>query len=226
MRQVVFRSEWAAAGASTLLLIFSFPNFELYFLAWIALVPLLVVIARRPSPKSAFILGWATGSVFFYVSCYWLTYSMIHYGGLPALLAYLLLTPGALVVGVFPGLFALLIALAIRKWGHIAILLAPVFWAALEFIRLSVTGQLWNALGYSQAYHSTLIRPATWGGVYAVSFLIVAINAALAFVLVKRTSTALATALLIVALVTVVIAGSPRITTTGSVSPYLHVVAV
>jgi len=225
MQQVVFRSEWAAAGASTLLLIFSFPNFELYFLAWIALVPLLVAIARRPSPRSAFILGWATGSLFFYASCYWLTYSMIHYGGVPTILAYLLLIPGALVVGVFPGLFALLFALAIQKWGHIAILLAPVFWTALEFIRLSVTGQLWNALGYSQAYHPTLIRPATWGGVYAVSFLIVAINAAVVFVFVKRTSTALATAFLIVALVTVVIAGSPRITT-GSVSPYLHVVAV
>src|SRR5215217_5085695 len=225
MWQVVSRSEWAAAGASTLLLIFSFPNFELYFLAWIALVPLLVAIALRPSPKSAFILGWATGSVFFYVSCYWLTYSMIHYGGLPTLLAYLLLTPGALVVGVFPGIFALLFVLAIRKWGHITILLAPVFWTALEFIRLSVTGQLWNALGYSQAYHSTLIRPATWGGVYAVSFLIVAINSALVFLVVKRTSTALATALMIGAAVTVVIAGSPRIATTA-ITPYLNVVAV
>src|SRR5215216_3614816 len=118
MQQVVFRSEWAAAGASTLLLIFSFPNFELYFLAWIALVPLLVVIARRPSARSAFILGWATGTVFFYVSCYWLTYSMIHYGGLPAMLAYLLLIPGALVIGIFHGLFAFLVVRAIQKWGR------------------------------------------------------------------------------------------------------------
>jgi apolipoprotein N-acyltransferase len=228
MQQVVFRSEWAAAGASALLLIFSFPDFELYFLAWIALVPLLVAIVRRPSPRSAFILGWATGSVFFYASCYWLTYSMIHYGGLPTLLAYLLLIPGALVVGVFPGLFALLFALAIQKWGHIAILLAPIFWTALELIRLSVSGQLWNALGYSQAYHWMLIRPATWGGVYAVSFLIVTINSALVFVIVKRTGAALATALLIAAVVAVVIAISPRIGTSGhsSTVPYLNVVAI
>ena len=45
MRQVVSRAEWGAAGASTLLLIFSFPNFELYPLAWIALAPLLIAIA-------------------------------------------------------------------------------------------------------------------------------------------------------------------------------------
>src|SRR6185503_2743896 len=174
MEQGVFpsRVEWALAALTTGFLILSFPNFDSWVLAWIGLVPLLVVIARRPSPKRALILGWATGTVFFYVSCYWLTYSMIHYGGLPTVLAYLLLVPGALVVGVFPGVFGLFLALAVRKWGRYAVLLAPVFWPACEWVRLSVTGQLWNALGYSQAYHPTVIQAASWGGVYAVSFLV------------------------------------------------------
>src|SRR5215213_6448874 len=224
--QLPDRVEWAAAAATAILLILSFPDFELSLLAWVSLAPLMWAILRRPAPRSAFILGWATRTVFFYVSCYWLTYSMIHYGGLPTLLAYLLLLPAALIVGVFPGLFALLFALAIQKWGHIAILLAPVFWTALELIRLSVTGQLWNALGYSQAYHSTLIRPAAWGGVYAVSFFIVAINTAIAFVVIRRTRTALAAALIIVALVVAVIAGSRQTATAGDASPYLNVVAV
>ena len=196
MRQVVSRAEWGAAAASTLLLIFSFPNFELYFLAWIALVPLLVAIARRPSPLAAFLLGWATGSVFFYATCYWLTYSMIHYGGVPTVLAYLLLIPAAVVIGVFHGLFALVTALAIRKWGVMAVLLAPVFWTAFEWIRLGVTGQLWNALGYSQAYHPFLIQPAIWGGVYTVSFLIVAINSILVLLIRSRTRWTIATSAL------------------------------
>ena len=187
MRQVASRGEWGAAGATTLLLIFSFPNFELYPLAWIALVPLLVVIARDPSPLKAFILGWATGSVFFYATCYWLTYSMIHYGGIPTVPAYLLLIPAALVVGVFHGFFALLAALAIRKWGHMSVLLAPIFWTAFEWVRLGVTGQLWNALGYSQAFHPFLIQPARWGGVYLISFLIVAVNSVIALLVTKRT---------------------------------------
>jgi apolipoprotein N-acyltransferase len=196
MRQVVSRAEWAAAGASTLLLIFAFPNFELYPLAWIALVPLLVVIARRPSPFPAFIYGWATGTVFFYVSCYWLTYSMIHYGGVPTLLAYFLLIPGAVVVGVFHGLFASLVALAIRKWGAMALLLAPIFWAALEWIRLGVTGQLWNALGYSQAFHAFFIQAASWGGVYVISFIIVAINSVVALLIIRRSRWTIAAATL------------------------------
>jgi apolipoprotein N-acyltransferase len=165
MEQGVFpsRVEWALAALTTGFLILSFPNFESWVLAWIALVPLLVAIARRPSPGRALILGWATGTVFFYITCHWLTYSMIHYGGLPAVLAYLLLIPGAVVIGIFPGIFAALMALAIRQWGHMALLLAPVSWPALEWTRLGVTGQLWNALGYSQAYHSMLITPANWG---------------------------------------------------------------
>ena len=84
---------------------------------------------------------------------------MIHYGGLPTLLAYLLLVPGALVVGIFPGFFACADGTRYStQWGHMALLLAPVFWAALEWTRLGVTGQLWNAIGYSQAYHSLLIQ--------------------------------------------------------------------
>jgi apolipoprotein N-acyltransferase len=197
MRQVVSRAEWGAAGVTTLLLIFSFPNFELYPLAWIALVPLLVVIAHQPSPLKAFILGWATGSVFFYATCYWLTYSMIHYGGVPTVVAYLLLIPGALVIGVFHGLFASLTALIIRRWGYLAMLLAPIFWTAFEWVRLGVTGQLWNALGYSQAYQPFLIQPAKWGGVYVISFFIVAINVVVALLVTRRTRWTIAATALI-----------------------------
>src|SRR5687767_3079641 len=195
--QLPTRVEWAAAAATAILLILSFPDFEFSFLAWVALVPLMWVVAQRPSPRRAFLLGWTAGTVFFYGSCYWLTYSMIHYGGLPTILAYLLLIPGALVVGLFPGVFALLLALAVKRFGYAAVLIAPVFWAALEWTRLGVTGQLWNALGYSQAYHRTFIQPASWGGVYAVSFLIVAINAAVVLVILKRNIWAVAGALAI-----------------------------
>jgi apolipoprotein N-acyltransferase len=178
--------EWVAAGATALLLILSFPNFELFFLAWVALVPLLIVVARRPSPATALILGWAAGTVFFYTTCYWLTYSMIHYGGVPTIVAYLLLLLPSIVVGLFPGLAMMVIALAIKRWGIGSVLLAPVVWIAFEWLRLEVTGQLWNALGYSQAFHPALVHPSNWGGVYAVSFLIVAVSSALTLIIMKR----------------------------------------
>ena len=194
-KNIFRRLDWIAAAATALLLILAFPNFEFSILAWIALVPLMLAIVHRPSPRRAFILGWAAGSIFFYVSCYWLTYSMINYGGLPRVLAYLLLAPSALVVGLFPGLFALLLALAVKRFGYAAVLVAPVLWPALEWARLGVTGQLWNALGYSQAYHPFVISPANWGGVYAVSFVIVAINTSIVLVLVKQKTWTIVTAL-------------------------------
>ena len=229
MPQVFSRAEWSAAGATALLLILSFPNFEFFPLAWIALVPLLVVIARHPSPRRALLLGTLIGLVFFYATCYWLTYSMIHYGGLPTALAYVLLIGPALVVGIFPGLFALVLALSVKKWGEWALLLAPILWPAFEWIRLGVTGQLWNALGYSQAYHSFLIQPARWGGVYLVSFLIVAINSVVALLILRRTRWTIAATLvmiLMVVFVTYVSRGTEVMLRKVSTDRDLQIVAV
>jgi apolipoprotein N-acyltransferase len=223
-----WRIDWTAATATAILLILSFPDFEFSILAWIALVPLMWAIVSRPSPRRAFMLGWAAGAVFFYCSCYWLTYSMINYGGLPRVLAYLLLIPAVLVVGLFPGLFALLLAVAVKRWGYAAVLAAPVLWPALEWARLGVTGQLWNALGYSQAYHPSLIQQANWGGVYAISFLIVAINTVVVLVIVKRKIWTVVAALLIGATVGFVTLYS-RVTPTSyadSGFPALSVVAL
>jgi apolipoprotein N-acyltransferase len=185
-------TEAVLATLSALLLITSFPDFNLWPLAWVALVPLLIAVARRPQSGPAFVSGLMTGAPFFLGSCYWLTYAMVRYGGIPRPLAYLLLVPGALVVGLFPALFALLVARVVARWGTLSLLFAPFVWAALEWARLGVTGQLWNAIGYSQAYHPALIQAARWGGVYAVGFLILGVNASLAYAIMERTARALA----------------------------------
>jgi apolipoprotein N-acyltransferase len=116
---------------------------------------------------------------------------MIHFGGIPAWVAFVLLLPGAVLLGIFPAAFALTLALAIRKWGPASLFLAPPLWSALEWARLGITGQLWNSIGYSLAYQTPLIQTARWGGVYAVGFLIVLVNTAIAFALLKRSSRAL-----------------------------------
>ena len=179
-----------AAIISAALLVLSFPNFNLWPLAWVALVPLLLAITSRPAPWGSFLTGWLAGTVFFYGSCYWLTYSMIHYGGMPRPVAYLLLIPGALALGLFPGLFAFILARLVRKWGTRPLLAAAFIWVALEWGRLALTGQLWNAIGYSQAYQPFLIQAARLGSVYAVGFLIVSANAAVAFLILERNTKA------------------------------------
>ena len=214
---------------TSLLLVLSFPDFNLWPLAWIAVTPLLFAVARRPSPSRAFAMGWITGTVFFYGSCYWLTYSMIHFGGLNTVVAYLLLVPGALVLGLFPAMFAMVLALAFRRWNNKAIFLAPVIWTATEWARLGVTGQLWNAIGYSQSYEPALIQAARWGGVYMVGFLMITVSSAVTFALLNRCKRALiisATCLFGIAML-IAIAYATRVDShESSTTPDLLVVAI
>ncbi|MGI9105005.1 MAG: apolipoprotein N-acyltransferase [Pyrinomonadaceae bacterium] len=180
------RSQCALAALSALLLIVSFPDYDLWPLAWVGLVPLLIAVANKPDGRRAFVLGWLTGALFFYGSCWWLTHSMIHYGGLPRPLAFALLIPIVVIVGVFPALFTFALARLCARWGNVALLLAPFLWVASEWARFGLTGQLWNAIGYSQAFHPALIQTATWGGVYAVGFFLVVVNAVVALILLQR----------------------------------------
>lgn len=222
-------TSWGAAAATSILLVISFPPFNLWPLVFIALVPLLFVVGRRPVRRHAFLLGWLAGTIFFYASCHWLTYSMIHYGRIPAVVAYLLLIPGALILGLFPATFSFITAHSIKRWGLTALFFSPFLWPALEWLRLLITGQLWNAIGYSIAFQESLIQAARWGGVYAVGFVILIINAAIAFLLLKGSQTALmvsATALLIAA---GLILSSHWLTKNGTVastSSAIHVVAI
>ena len=199
------RAEAALSVLSASLLILSFPDFNLWPLAWVALVPLFAAIARRPQQGRAFLLGWITGVLFFYGSCYWLTHAMIRYGRIPSWVAFLVLVPGPLIVGLFPALCSLMLSRVVARWGALALLFAPLLWVALEWARLGVTGQLWNAIGYSQAYTLVLIQTARWGGVYAVGFLIVAVNAAVAYSILRRTSRAMMTTAVVILSVAVVI---------------------
>ena len=166
-----------------------------------------MTLAEGKKQQRGFLYGWVTGTAFFYVTCYWLTYSMIHYGDLAAWQAYLLLIPGTLVSGLFPALFSLLLVRSLRRWGAVALFLSPPLWVTFEWARLSVTGQLWNAIGYSQAFHPTLIKAARFGGVYAVGFLIVTVNAAFAYALVRRTTRAVARSAIVAAGVLLLVPG-------------------
>lgn len=166
---------------SSILLILAFPNFELWFLAWFALVPLLVAVERnKDSIIKSFWLGQLTGAVFYFGSCWWLTYAPIRYGGLPAPIIFLLFVPVTIAAGFFTGIFAAILARLLSKFGDIAIFAAPFVWTAGELARMWLTGNAWNALGYSQAFVPRIIESAVVGGVFFTGFLIIIVNAAFA----------------------------------------------
>ncbi len=166
------------AAVSAFMLILAFPDFEFWRLAFVALVPLLFAIdGEHGSPKTALTVGWIFGTVFFFGTCWWLTFAPITYARLPWLPVYLLMLFAALGAGVFPAIFTMLLAIIRRRFGWFAIALAPVVWVFAEFLRMWVSGNNWNALGYSVAFSlPPAISAARLGGVYAVGFIIVAVN--------------------------------------------------
>lgn len=170
------------AAAGGVLLVLAYPDFELWYLAWIALVPLLAAVDReKESSRRAFTAGWVFGLVFFFGTCWWLTFAPITYAGFPPLLAYFLLLMVCMIVGIFPGIFAAIMARLLHRFGAIAMLAAPFVWVFTEFLRYWLTGNNWNAIGYSQAFDDTLLPMARTGGVLLVGGACVAFSSVLMF---------------------------------------------
>ena len=86
---------WKSALLSLLgaiLLVLAFPDHDYWFLAWVAFIPFIWAIDReKVSAVRGYFLGWIFGTAFFFGACWWLTYALVHYGGIPTLLAYLLM---------------------------------------------------------------------------------------------------------------------------------------
>jgi apolipoprotein N-acyltransferase len=175
------------AFLSAILLTLSFPDFELWYLAYVALIPLFFAIEReKESFGKSFIVGWIFGITFFTGTCWWLTYAPINYGGVPTILAYILLLGATGFVGLFPALFAELFSLILKRFGTWGIFSAPFLWVAIEFLRFWTTGNNWNAIAYSQAFNPIYSNFASIGGIYLVGFLLVLISASISNELVRK----------------------------------------
>lgn len=189
------------------LLILAFPDFEWWWTAWFALVPLMWAVEReKASVWRAFLLGWLFGTAFFFGTCWWLTYAPIHYAAMPWPLAYFLIFIVCLAAGIFPGIFAAILAVLLRRFGTWAFLSAPFVWVSTEFARYWITGNNWNAIAYSQAFprsdsvlfalalSTELINSlARLGGALLTTFIILVLNSLVAHLLIARTLRALVT---------------------------------
>ena len=197
MRQI-HPSAWLLVGLSSLLQVLIFPLPGLYVLSWVAFAPLIVALLRaRPAgaleidgainlqaakPGQAFLLAYVSGIIWYAGTCYWIYNTMHEYGGLSVPLALLALFLFCLYLGLYHGLFGLLLSLAVDSGrdNRRALVAAPFLWVAVELARTRVTGFPWNLLGTAQVDNISLSRITTWTGVYGVSFEIMLVNVAVA----------------------------------------------
>jgi len=178
------RARWAAllAGAVPVL---AFPAANLEFIGWVGLVPGLILMQRAPSRREAVIRGCWFGTGYLLAAMYWLAPN---------------LGPGLLLVAILLGLLWSAVGVAawsmlrppitIRRAGA-ALLVVPSAWLVTEWIRSwQGLGGPWNVLGTSQWQHPAILALAAVGGVWLVSFALVAANTGLVIALTARTGLA------------------------------------
>lgn len=168
-------------------LIFCFPKFDFYWLAWIALVPFLASLPGKKAAE-AFRSGLLMGIIYFFGTLYWIYNSINQYGGISFIPSLALVLLMSVYLGLYIGLFAVLFTKKICSTRFPALFLAPVFWVPIEYLRAyAVTGFPWSSIGYTQYTFLHAIQVADITGIYGVSFLVVAVNGALAdFFIIKQ----------------------------------------
>jgi apolipoprotein N-acyltransferase len=162
---------------SAFLLVLSFPNFNLEFLAWFALIPLLFAISGQ-KPLRAFLISYLAGVIFFFGTIWWLIHVTLP--GMIVVVLYLSLYFGAF--GMITSYILRSRKHDIRRAKYILLFFIPSLWVALELARSNLlTGFGWNILGYSQSFTPPAIQIADITGVYGVSYIIVLANTAVFF---------------------------------------------
>jgi apolipoprotein N-acyltransferase len=170
-----------AALAAGALPILAFPALNLEILGWCGLVPGLLLIRSAPSAREAAVRAWWLGAGFLLAALYWLAPNI---------------GPGLLLVGiVFGALWTgfgaaawLLLRAPLRPGRALAALVVlPSYWLFTEWARSwQGFGGPWAVLGTSQWQHPVVLALASVGGVWLISFALIAANTGLVILLIAR----------------------------------------
>ncbi|CAN5685913.1 apolipoprotein N-acyltransferase [soil metagenome] len=156
---------------SALLLYAAFEPAGWWWLAWVALVPLGMLIRSDRPARAVYLGAWVGGLVFWLLATNWVRKA--DPGAWPGWIA--------LAVGLsfwWPA-FLLLARSAVRRLGVPLMIAAPLAWVALEFVRghAPFNGFSWFYLAHSQHSLLPMIQVADLAGAWGLSLLIALFNA-------------------------------------------------
>lgn len=164
-----------------LLLFLANPPFTLWPLAWVALVPLIVSVNRAGRWRQAMWRGYLFGWAFLGPTWYWTGLTIVGWTHSPiGWLAWFVLT---LILASYYGLWgAATWWVSRRVTGHWRVVAPAALWALMEWLRtVGATTMPWAQVSYTQYHFLPVLQIAEWTGAYGVSFLILLLNAALAY---------------------------------------------
>ena len=191
MRALTRPARYAALLAGALPVL-AFPSLNLEFLAWIGLVPGLLLLRAAPTGREAAIRGWWLGIGYLLMAMYWLAPNL---GPAVLLVAIVLGVPWS---GVGYAAWRLLRGPESdsRGWrlpgppgpsvrqALAAIVVIPSCWVVIDWIRsLQAIGGPWAVFGASQWQHPVVLALAATGGIWLITFVLVAANTAIVIAL-------------------------------------------
>jgi apolipoprotein N-acyltransferase len=151
------------------------------WLAWVALVPLLLLVRSQARARVIYLSAFVGGLVFYWPVLQWLRVADPRMYWTWAILA-------TYCAAYFPAVIFAVRFLERRTRLPLTITL-PVVWTALEFLRCHLgSGFSWYLIGHSQHDWLPIIQIADLTGAYGVSVLVVAVNAVLLEVCWGRTA--------------------------------------
>ncbi|HLW42968.1 MAG TPA: apolipoprotein N-acyltransferase [Candidatus Acidoferrales bacterium] len=166
------------AVGSGLALSFSFPNYNLPLLAWIA-VAMLMLASLGARARDAALCGFINGALFYPLSVPWIDTVMQQYGNVSPLASAGILALMTLAGALFPLAFAVLVSRVGKRSLATACVFAPFLWVALEFARthLPIIGFPWNLIGYATSGNLALVQLTSVTGIFGLSLLVAGFNA-------------------------------------------------
>lgn len=160
----------------------AFPPYELSAVAWVVLVPLLLVLKPITAARR-FLLGLLFGFGFALGVTSWSIHSIAAYFEIPrAAAAAVAAAMYLLYVAIYVGLFAVAAGWLMERTHWVVSLTAiPSLWVLYEYARTyAFAGLPWEFLAHSQYHNLPLIQIADSTGELGVSFVIVLVNVAIA----------------------------------------------
>jgi apolipoprotein N-acyltransferase len=164
------------AVASAAMLWLCFHPLSWGWLGWVALVPLLCLVRSDAAPRRIYLTAWAAGVVFFLLAVRWMSAAdQLPFPRWP-------MTGAWVTLSIYCGLYfaiAIYLTRVIERRTRLPLFLTfAAVWVALEYCRsFLMEGFAWYLLAHTQHEFLTIIQVSDLGGVFAVSFLVAAVNA-------------------------------------------------
>lgn len=182
---MLWKKSVGAILLTSILFSISFANWNSGLVIYFFLVPYLLV-SNNFSRRRLFFSGWFLGFLAQGLNLIWLIPTIIN-GGAGVILAIAGWVGLSLYCGLYFGVFFWLNKILTANYQIEKIFSGATLWVILEYIRGHIfNGFPFGIVGYAPVKYSLLISPAKFGAVYAVSFLIISFNLAIAQLFLSR----------------------------------------